>query len=171
MRPYARTAAIALALLTSVSIGEDAPSASGKVKAYGVFRVDSEEKTEHVDGTPSGIRRTAEQAWVAEKGEKIRAKLGLRFGIEYSLAGLPKDQDVTIRKVVIHPTIKTPDGRERTTYQTEVKRHTSKDGTFSAQTGYGFDHDYELVAGTWTIQMWYGERKLVEQRFDVRLAE
>jgi hypothetical protein len=33
--------------------------------------------------------------------------------------------------------------------------------------GYGFDHDFELVPGKWTWEVWSGERKLAEQSFDV----
>jgi hypothetical protein len=32
---------------------------------------------------------------------------------------------------------------------------------------YGFDHDWELVPGIWTMQVWYQGRKLLEQTFTV----
>ena len=34
-------------------------------------------------------------------------------------------------------------------------------------TDYGLDHDWKLVPGTWTIELWYRDRKLAEQSFTV----
>ena len=33
--------------------------------------------------------------------------------------------------------------------------------------GYVFEHDWELVPGTWTLELWDGNRKLASQTFDV----
>lgn len=32
---------------------------------------------------------------------------------------------------------------------------------------YGFDDPWELVPGTWTIELWHGDRKLATQSFTV----
>jgi hypothetical protein len=31
--------------------------------------------------------------------------------------------------------------------------------------GYGLDDDWEAVPGTWTLQVWYGDRMLAERSF------
>lgn len=33
--------------------------------------------------------------------------------------------------------------------------------------GYGFENEWELEPGTWTFQIWYKDRKLVDQSFTV----
>jgi hypothetical protein len=33
--------------------------------------------------------------------------------------------------------------------------------------GYQFGHDWEIVPGTWTIELWDGDRKLASQSFQV----
>ena len=34
--------------------------------------------------------------------------------------------------------------------------------------GYGFNEPWEIVKGTWTQQIWYGDRKLLERSFVIR---
>ena len=33
--------------------------------------------------------------------------------------------------------------------------------------GYMFNNDFELVSGEWVFQLWYGEKKLAEEKFRV----
>jgi hypothetical protein len=33
--------------------------------------------------------------------------------------------------------------------------------------GYVFEHDWELVPGTWTFELWDGKRRLTSQAFQV----
>jgi hypothetical protein len=34
--------------------------------------------------------------------------------------------------------------------------------------GYGFNEQWEIVPGTWTLQIWQGNRKLLERDFAIR---
>ena len=34
-----------------------------------------------------------------------------------------------------------------------------------AYTGYGLDEDYELVEGDWVFEIWYKDKKMIEQKF------
>ena len=34
-----------------------------------------------------------------------------------------------------------------------------------AYTGYGLDEDYELVEGNWVFEIWYQDKKVIEQKF------
>ncbi len=34
--------------------------------------------------------------------------------------------------------------------------------------GFGFDEPWEVVPGVWTLQVWQGDRKLLEQSFTIK---
>ena len=34
--------------------------------------------------------------------------------------------------------------------------------------GYGFDEPWEVVPGTWTLEIWQGDRKLLEKSFEIK---
>ncbi len=168
MRTRWRSIAVAfIASLIAQAVGASDPAPAGTVQAYGILNVVTDEKVERAPGTTSGERRTAERAFVGEQTEKIPARLGVRFGFEYRLTGLPKDEVVVLRKVLVHPLIKTPDGKEKRGYAVNLKRQTTEEGTRWGFTGYGFDHEFELVPGDWKIELWFKDVKLTEQVFKV----
>ena len=158
---------LAATLLTARAQGQTDLLPTATLKAYGIFKVVTEEMKENAPKTTSGVRTVAAQAFIEEPTDKIPASMGVRFGIEYSIVGLPTNDEVVIRKVVNHPPITTPDGTTKQGYTLDLKSHTTKDGTVSSLTGYGFDHAYELVPGEWKIELWYNNRKLLEKSFTV----
>jgi hypothetical protein len=54
-----------------------------------------------------------------------------------------------------------PPARERDEYDRAV--HVGEE----LYTGYRFDHDWEVVPGTWTFQLWYEGRMAAEQKFTI----
>ena len=38
-------------------------------------------------------------------------------------------------------------------------------GQVVAYTGYGLNEDYEIVEGDWIFQIWYEDKKMIEQKF------
>jgi Domain of unknown function (DUF3859) len=93
----------------------------------------------------------------------VPARKGAHFGFEYRLLGIPRGLQAPIRHVVIFP-----EGGVRTTTGQVLAR---KDSFITATIGnlylrgYNLDEDWEVVPGVWTLQVWFGERKLAEQSF------
>ena len=58
------------------------------------------------------------------------------------------------------------DGKVSESFSFVEKSQVTK-GRVEAQTGYGFDHDYELVPGVWRIEMKHDGKTLMTQEFTV----
>lgn len=170
-RRSAYIAVMAFGMLSTNSVCEQqGQEVKGDVRSYGILKVTTAEKTEKASETTSGFKRTA-HAVVSEQTDKIPATLGVRFGFEYCISGLPKNETVTVRRVVTHPVVITPDGKEKRGYTTDSKYETEADGTIVAVTGYAFDHAFELVPGEWKIEVWYKDRKVANKTFAVYRPE
>jgi hypothetical protein len=115
--------------------------------------------------TATGDWNVIETAGIVKRTTDIPASLGTRFGILYVVKGEPTGQIVNLQKITIHPGLKNPEKKEfvyKSNYLIEaeigIPRHS----------GYGFDHEWEVVPGKWTIELWYKGRKLAEKTFAVR---
>jgi len=134
---------------------------------FGIMKALVKEVVEETPETTSGRTRTATVVEVVSQTNRIPARLGVRFGFTYSVTNLPARAQVVWKKIVKHPPIHKPDGSTSRGF-TFLERHvTSPTGTIETFTGYGFDHAYELVPGKWSIALWYDNKRLVEQTFEV----
>jgi hypothetical protein len=91
----------------------------------------------------------------------------VRFGVLYSVAGLPPNRDVVLRKVITHPVMKLPDGKVVAGSAFDETHKAGADGKVGNFTGYVFEKPHELVPGEWKIEVWLETERLVEQRFVV----
>ena len=71
---------------------------------------------------------------------------------------------VELRRVLKHPEMHLPDGTVSKGSDFMQKRRVSVNQVIG-YTGYGFDEDYELVEGDWVFEIWYQDKKLIEQTF------
>ncbi len=96
----------------------------------------------------------------------VPAQIGVRFGFRYVIAGDPPGGDAVLKKVVIFP----PAGVKSPMVAQPLRRNEStvkaKVGE-TGYTGYKFDDTWELVPGSWAIELWSGNRKLAEKTFTV----
>ena len=94
--------------------------------------------------------------------DRIEAKPCHGFGIRFRLS--PPDPARTVRLTVrvTHPPMALPDGglREVSTYPQQVGRE-------PGFAGYSFDEPWEMVPGTWTFAVLFGDKVLAERRFEV----
>jgi hypothetical protein len=94
----------------------------------------------------------------------VPAQIGVHFGFRYRIVGKPAGQLIEIKKVTIYP-----EGGARPPQSAQPRQKTEYTLTRkigdSSYTDYSLDEPWELVPGKWTIQLWYGDRKLVEQSF------
>jgi hypothetical protein len=94
------------------------------------------------------------------------ARVGIGFGVRFRSAGEPRGAQATLRSVwkIPEPGIRNPDNG--TTYRESVADFTTAVGAVHWR-GYGFDKPWEVVPGTWTIEIWQGDRKLLEHSFTI----
>lgn len=121
-------------------------------------------------GAAEGVRHTVGDVSLLTSTETIPARLGVRFGFHYTVSGAPQGGQVTVHYVnrFPEPGLKNPD----TGVTTHIEEYDSAVLVGATNyKGWSFDHNYELVPGTWTFEIWYGGRKLGEQSFNVVAAQ
>jgi hypothetical protein len=120
--------------------------------------------------TAEGVRHTVGDISLVSTTTTIPARIGVHFGFYFTVTGAPSGTSVPIRYINRFPSagLANPATGE-STHQEEYTQDQSIGG--STYKGWSFDHDYELVPGTWTFEIWYGDRKLGEQSFEVVAAQ
>ena len=102
---------------------------------------------------------------LVRKTERIPLIKGVQMYLQYRIWPLPaQPAHVDLRRVLQHPEMKLPDGSVSTGSDYMIKGKVSS-GQVIAYTGYGLDEDYELVEGDWVFQIWYQDKKMIEQKF------
>jgi hypothetical protein len=130
---------------------------------YGIYTVDRE-----IQGRDAlGINKAAaSNVRHAATIRVIPAQIGITFGFRYKLIGKPYDAPVDLRKIVIFPSpglIPSPSARPIA--QDEFALHTRIGQTSYAS--YTLEDNFELVPGTWIIEIWHGGHKLATQSFKI----
>jgi Domain of unknown function (DUF3859) len=120
-------------------------------------------------GTSSGTSRRIDLNSVkfTTRSQEVVAKAGVRFGLRFTVSGLPGNTRITFRKVVTHPEMHKPDGTTSKGYVVDQNYTTSAEGVVTGVEGYGLDLPYELVTGKWRFEIWYGDHKLAEEEYTV----
>jgi TPR repeat protein len=92
----------------------------------------------------------------------VPARLGTLFGFGWTIADGPSGQVLPVRTVVTHPRLTNPKTGKSTTV--DAWDDTGQVG-FPHLAGWSFEAPWELVRGTWTIQVVYRSRTLLEHEF------
>ena len=128
---------------------------------YGIYTVDRQ-----IQGRDAlGINKAAaSNVRHAATMRAVPAQIGTTFGFRYKLIGTPPDFPVELRQVIIFPS---PGLMPSPTFppimQDEFMLQTRIGETSYAS--YTLEDRFELVPGTWTIEIWYGSRMLGTQHF------
>jgi hypothetical protein len=139
----------------------------GNVIRYGLYQTPGEPLRVPIDAAPTGHGRLLSQTPVfIKETSRIPATLGVRFGFDFEVTGLTPEP-VELRAITIYPPIHRPDGSVATSHEFPYPPFTPVDGRVATSFGFGFDKDYELVPGKWTMQIWRGDKMIVERAFEV----
>ncbi|VXD01758.1 conserved exported hypothetical protein [Pseudomonas sp. 8Z] len=95
---------------------------------------------------------------------QIPAKLGTKFGMRYSLAG-KREGDTPLTLLYLTPGVTTPDGKRHDKFEVVQKL---VPGAAQDVMAFEFTENHEVVPGEWHFIVYQGDRKLAEQRFEVR---
>jgi len=139
---------------------------AARLTAYGVF----EEKSDIQISAPLTVagytKRSASEKLVKET-DVIEARIGTEFGIDYVLDGKPVGTPVKLFIRLQRPAITNPGTGKTTTVDENL---TTAVTTIRQHNGFAFDHEWEIVPGKWTFQIFHDSKLLLERSFDVRLA-
>jgi hypothetical protein len=117
-------------------------------------------------GTPSGSTHIVAEVAFYEATNRVPARLGTRFGIRYRIVGEPAGAQVPIRVVWRLPAPGLRNPTSGNVYRESVSDFAVPIGQ-AWMRGYGFDSNWELVPGDWTLELWSGARKLLTKTFTV----
>jgi hypothetical protein len=126
----------------------------------GVERIEPSPKT--ATGTVNSLTRVE----LVQKTTRIGARIGTRFGFRYRVIGEPKDGKANITFVTLYPApgVRNP----KTGNVTTRDEHTQTvDLNERGYRGFSFEENWEIVAGTWTLELWDGSRRLASQTFEI----
>jgi uncharacterized protein DUF3859 len=162
--------ALSLALLLLAAFVGEALAQGGKVDRIdivetGIYRAETE-VIEQAPATATGQRNILSSTKLIAATTRIEAKVGVHFGMRYRVVGRPNHATIKLISVTQYaaPGLKKPG-----TEAHQARGEHALLATIGAinYRGYVFEHDWELVPGTWTFELWDGKRKLTSQTFQV----
>ncbi len=94
------------------------------------------------------------------------ARVGVGFAVRFRPFGEPAGARVALRSVwkIPDPGIRNPNNGN--TFRQSVADFTAVIGDLHLR-GYEFDEPWEVVPGIWTLEIWQGDRKLLEKSFTI----
>ena len=137
----------------------------GKVSQRGLYRLVRSSGVVDNPATSTGKAVSKPVVQLVRSTEHIPLLKGARMYLQYRMWYFP-DQPayVDLRRVLKHPEMTLPDGSVSTGSDFMIKRKVSVNQVIG-YTGYGLDEDYEMVEGDWVFEIWYQDKKLIEQKF------
>ncbi|MCP3930555.1 MAG: DUF3859 domain-containing protein [Bacteroidetes bacterium] len=130
---------------------------------FGTYSVEGE-RWQNTDDPNFGRKHVARFKGIDQQTEIIPLKIGTRFGARYLIEGQPKGRRIQLQHAGIHPELSNPStGKTFTNYKYSISAKIGEINTI----GYTFDHDWELVPGKWTFQVFYQNKVVLEKQFTV----
>jgi antitoxin component of MazEF toxin-antitoxin module len=97
--------------------------------------------------------------------DNIPAKLNTCFGFYFVIHGKPADAPITMKEVVKHPPMVNAQTGESSTEYSEAIQLKLEDRQCAVQ--WVLSHDWEIVKGEWTFELFDGDHELLSQKFNV----
>ncbi|SRR5581483_6473042 len=133
-----------------------AETTSGSITRFGIYEM---------VGPPTGPWKVGSVSTTTE----IPARLGLRFGIDFEISGIT-EPSAFVLATLTHPPFVKPDGSSETKAEVRMGSFSVNNGHINSVYGFTFDHPYEIVPGSWQIQISYQDHVLAEKTFHVVAA-
>ncbi|HUB51575.1 MAG TPA: DUF3859 domain-containing protein [Terracidiphilus sp.] len=161
-------AALALFALPAWAQSTDAKDAAQpkidriEIVDFGVYTLDETVTSTNADGI---THRDTTNVRLAEQTRTLKVQFGIHFGFRYNIIGSPADALVEVRSVLIYPPggLHNPDV-DHPIYSAEFHSR-RKIGEQNVYQGITIGHQWGMVPGPWTIELWQGDTKLTSQTF------
>jgi hypothetical protein len=95
------------------------------------------------------------------------ARVGIGFGVRFRSFGERDGERAMLRSVWTIPAPGIVNPTSGSTFRQSVAAFATTIGTSHVR-GYSFDEPWEVVPGTWTLEIWQGDRKLLEKSFEIK---
>ena len=132
----------------------------------GSFRMIGNSRAHDAPDAATGKTNKVDEAELLQSGSVFAANKGLNFGFRYVLHS-PGENRCGVdgfEMFIVHPPIKGPDGQERTTSTIPMKV-CFNDGKAEDFLIYSLEEDYEVLPGSWTMQVRKEGEVLVSRSF------
>lgn len=136
----------------------------GHILRYGIFSPLRGGKIIKNEQTSTGKALSNLVMTFIRETEQIPIKKDRLLAYQYRLSNIPVKGYVELRRVLKHPSFTRPDGTVTTGSDYTIRKKVERNEVFAYDV-YGLNEPYEMVEGNWTFQIWYQDRKLVEQKF------
>lgn len=114
----------------------------------------------------TGNRVEAKAYKSVRPGTRIEARAGTIIGAELTIVGAPRRGKVPIKVVWRYPAPGLTNPETKVTKTTDEYADTQLVGE-KFPVFWGLTQDWHLMPGTWTLEVWHGDQKLVDQSFQV----
>ena len=138
-------------------------SLTAQVTEYGIYNR-GVEKIYADPPSPSGQSRSSNGFQLLTSTQIVPLDPGTSFGFCYKISGYPAGANPKVVVVAEHPAFSAP-GAAASTHHDFVRHLVPVNGVMTDCSGYGFDHPYELVPGTWTFSVVVDGNTLLTQSF------
>lgn len=162
--------AIVAALLVTLS---DAPAVAQaprvdrlEVLDVGFYTGRPTGKSTPAPGAATGADHEVVGANFLKSAPRDAAKIGAHFGVGFRSVGEPRRAEVMLRSVWKIPAPGITNPKTNNTYRESVVEFRHVIGSMFIR-GYRFDETWEIVRGTWTLQIWDRDRKLLEENITI----
>jgi hypothetical protein len=118
-------------------------------------------------GTATGNSHTVGNVQFYQSTDRVPARLGTRFGVNYVIVGNPDGAILEFRQIWRLPAPGLRNPKTGNVYRESPRTVQKTIGDRGALTGYSFDDDWEMVPGPWTCELWLGERLMLTKTFTV----
>lgn len=132
--------------------------------ATGTFTKGKVIEQEQMAGSPTGTHGVIEQQSLIEKTQSVEAKIGAAFGVEYKLAG-KKNDTIPIELEWVFPSDMTDQKGNR---YSSIRYPVDLPANLVNASVYSLDNDYEVLKGTWTLNIYYHDKVIFSRKFDLR---
>jgi hypothetical protein len=136
---------------------------SAKIVDFGIYEMSRGMNVDN-ENVAAGLVTSYGKQLIKET-DQVEAKIGTNFGFRYVLSGPESDVDVTIK--VKHP-VPLRDPETSKEFSTSEWGQSVPVGSTNWNTGWIFEKDWEIVPGEWVMQLYVGENKLIEKKFQVK---
>jgi hypothetical protein len=157
------TLLVGLALFSSPMMLQAAEIEGAEILKFGIYKTEILRK-EAASGAAGGTKGVVKNQKLVEPTTRIPAHKGVEFGFEYDIKGQSAGDAVEVTNKYLHPPVTNPQTKKSFTSQTTNGKQ--KIGR-TAYIGYEFEHDWEVVSGTWTLQVFCQGKKIAEKSFQV----
>ncbi len=161
----------ALLLTTSCISAKTEDTVTGRVTGFGIVRVPTDYKDVRTSSPPGNVSREfLKEPVLVRTTTRIPAKIGTWFGIFYQVRVPAGAGEIVLSHVTRSPALHLPDGTVKRSEERKATvgikgSHTAN--TFASFMGFGFTEDYELVPGTWTMEVRFKGSVVCRQQFEV----